>query len=240
MRRDVFVREHEVACVLRVLPMLSPQELIVVDTLSEPPTPAVLDGADVLLIGGSGDFFLAQGDIPELSVFIQTCIRAARERGLPILGLCFGAQLMTLAFGGTLVHDVARAEMGTFDVSRLAVSDLDPIFRHIPRIFPATFGHKEHLSTLPEGAVWLAATPRSPYQAFTFPGKPIYGVVFHPEIDAAAAETRMRHYQAQYHMTDQSIRQTVDAMRPCPDAARVPALFFERVVQAGERYPIGG
>lgn len=195
-------------------------------------------GFDALLVGGSGDYLVSQGDIPEVVQNVAVFLRALREKRMPMLGICFGAQLMTHAFGGEVTLDAARQETGTFLVTRTDASEHDPLFSQLPKTFDAQFGHKDHLTTLPPGAVNFATTDLSPHQAFTFPGEPVYAVLFHPELNEEAILSRLEYYEGIYGSSPEKREALRQVLRPTPVASETIPLFLERIVREGKRYPL--
>ncbi|ABM62126.1 glutamine amidotransferase [Halorhodospira halophila] len=108
----------------------------------------------------------------------------AAHADIPILGICYGHQLLAHALGGRAGPNPRGREIGTVSVQRLAPAGDDPLFAHLPERFPAHVTHEESVLELPEGAVTLAANDHDAYQAFRW-GRHAWGVQFHPEFDTA-------------------------------------------------------
>jgi GMP synthase (glutamine-hydrolysing) len=185
---------------------------------------------DAVMIGGSGDYLISRGDVPEVVDRLCQLIVQVREKKIPLLGICFGGQLMTHALGGRVAYDDTRAEVGTFAVTRSSEGARDPIFSELPQEFLVQQGHKDHCIELPPGAVRLASSERSANQAFMFPGEPLYALQFHPELDEDAVKFRVDYYAVEYKFTPEKIEAMHKGLRPSPDASRVIRLFLDKIV----------
>jgi GMP synthase (glutamine-hydrolysing) len=107
--------------------------------------------------------------------------------GIPILGVCLGAQLIAKALGAPVYRNQAT-EIGWAPVYFTEAAKLDPVFGHFAAgglASPTTFFHW-HGETfdLPQGAEWLAYSDLCRHQAFRY-NRNVYGVQFHPEIEPA-------------------------------------------------------
>lgn len=169
-------------------------ELKVIRPFAAPVPSEALDGVQGLLIGGAG--WSAFEEIPYYEDFLAV-VRAARQRGLPIFGICFGAQTLAHLFGGTVVRDEPNAEYGTIEVACEAAASDDPLFAGIPARFLAQSWHHDRIAALPPGAVPLAwSRGGAVLQAFSFPGERIWGLQFHPERTSETFERVLEHRHA--------------------------------------------
>jgi GMP synthase (glutamine-hydrolysing) len=98
----------------------------------------------------------------------------------PLLGICFGHQMMAQALGGEVQRNPFGREIGTVRVVRTGDS---PLFAGLPRAFDVHETHVDAVTRLPPGGEVLATTARDPVAAFRV-GPWAYGVQFHPEMDA--------------------------------------------------------
>jgi GMP synthase-like glutamine amidotransferase len=109
-------------------------------------------------------------------------LRAAVETGLPVLGVCLGAQQLAAALGGE-VRAGAASECGVGEVHLTTAALDDPVFSPAPTPLPCVHWHAETF-TLPEGAVRLAQNEAYQNQAFRV-GRRAYGLQFHVEVTGA-------------------------------------------------------
>ena len=116
---------------------------------------------------------------PHLTTEIAA-IQEALARGIPILGICLGAQLLAAALGATVRPNHVR-EIGWYRLQPTSAAGGDPLCRHLDGD-QHVFQWHAYTFDLPPGAVHLASTPTCPHQAFRF-GDRAYGLQFHLEAD---------------------------------------------------------
>jgi len=114
--------------------------------------------------------------------FERAAIREAIGLGMPVLGICLGAQLIAASLGARPLRRAAP-EIGWFEVAPTAAAESDPLFAHLaPR--EHVFQWHNDTFTLPAGAVRLAQSARCAQQAFRY-GDSVYGLQFHLEVDTS-------------------------------------------------------
>lgn len=116
-------------------------------------------------------------------------LREQLAAGVPVLGLCFGAQLLAAALGARVTR-VATPEIGWYPVELTDAGRADPVTGVLPERFVACQWHSWQVA-LPDGASLLATSPQC-IQAFRH-GRSI-GVQFHPEVDRATLARWIEHY----------------------------------------------
>jgi GMP synthase (glutamine-hydrolysing) len=97
---------------------------------------------------------------------------------LPVLGICYGAQLMALELGGDVLP-AARREYGPATVQVTRASGL---FDGLDRDQPVWMSHGDSITRLPEGFEATAQTDSTPYAGLAAPARRLYGIQFHPEV----------------------------------------------------------
>ena len=100
------------------------------------------------------------------------------ELGIPVLGICYGCQLMAYTLGGTVEH-AETSEYGKVEVSYKS----SPITVDMPAKAVCWMSHTDRITVLPEGFVGLAKSDNCPYAAFGDKERKLYGVQFHPEVN---------------------------------------------------------
>lgn len=171
-------------------------QLQAVNVVRDALSPALLAHADVLMIGGAGEFS-AQNDYPWMPDLLSL-VQKAVGSNFPTFGSCWGHQVIARALGGTVIYDAEKTEMGCHPVHLNEDGQTDPLFRSFPKSFLANMGHHDRVATLPAGAISLAYTESQDHQAFRIQDKPIYGTQFHSELDAAAEKARLYAYRDFY------------------------------------------
>lgn len=185
------MRHQEIDCFARAL-RCDESQIEVFDLLSGVPTVQHLSRFDVVLLGGSGDYSVAEGG--DWLTPILEAMRELFDLSKPTFASCWGFQAFAKAMGGDVITDMDRAELGTLDVFLTEEGKSDPVFSALGGRFLAPMGHQDRVVRLPPRAVRLAYSDKVDNQAFCFPGKPIYCTQFHPELDAAALLQRVQAY----------------------------------------------
>ena len=113
---------------------------------------------------------------------------------VPVLGICYGHQLLAHALGGEVADNPKGREFGTVEVSLSETMRDDALLGGLPRQIRVHVGHTQSVLRLPEGAVRLASNPWDINQAVRF-GPAAWGVQFHPEFDAEIIREYVGHYR---------------------------------------------
>ncbi len=100
------------------------------------------------------------------------------ELGIPVLGICYGMQLVALSLGGR----VEGAEVGEFGRSKLTVREPGRLLAGLPEEQSCWMSHRDTVFEAPGGFTALASSTASPVAAFESTERRIYGIQFHPEV----------------------------------------------------------
>ena len=115
------------------------------------------------------------------------CAKGIFELGIPVLGICYGMQLMAYTLGGKVAHANTR-EYGETNVSIDNTSDLFNGFS-TQNVF--LMSHTDYVENVPEGFKKIASTPVCPNAAMVEPQKKLYGIQFHPEVNNSVNGTQV-------------------------------------------------
>jgi len=99
--------------------------------------------------------------------------------GIPVLGICYGAQLMAYMAGGTVE---CAGSAGEYGKTALTADLSAPLFRDIPAESTVWMSHTDYISVPPAGFEVIARTPSCPCAAMCSVRQRLYAVQFHPEV----------------------------------------------------------
>lgn len=119
------------------------------------------------------------------SVYLEDSPRMDKEiftLGVPILGICYGAQFLVYGLGGEIgaASEEAAAEFGRTDC---VFDTKSQIFKGLKKKSVVWMSHNDYIKTLPEGFRSVAHSDKCPYGAIENPEKKFYGTQFHPEVN---------------------------------------------------------
>jgi GMP synthase-like glutamine amidotransferase len=114
-------------------------------------------------------------------------IRLADEAGLPLVGICLGAQMIGQVLGGT-VGFKPKPAAGMHELTLTGAGQLDPVFAGVPWRHPQFYSCSQEVTQLPPGATLLASTPETINSAFRV-GNSTYAFQSHPESDRGMLAT---------------------------------------------------
>jgi len=104
------------------------------------------------------------------------CDKKILELDIPILGICYGMQLIAYLMGG----EVEKAEKREFGRAEMTIKDQSDLFKGLPEKISVWMSHSDKILKPPYGFEILASTENSPYAAIK--RDKIYGIQFHPEV----------------------------------------------------------
>ena len=148
-----------------------------------------LDDIDALIVMG-GPMNIHEHDEHPWLVPEKAFIRAAIDRGLPVLGICLGSQLIADVMGGPVTRN-AHSEIGWFDVELNADGRREHLFAGWPDRFCAFHWHGDTFA-IPPGATNLMRSEACAHQGFVL-GHRVVGLQFHLEVTAADARVWFEH-----------------------------------------------
>ncbi|NNC75667.1 MAG: glutamine-hydrolyzing GMP synthase [Acidimicrobiia bacterium] len=103
---------------------------------------------------------------------------AILELGIPVLGICYGHQVMAHSLGG----EVAANDVAEYGKTELTVAENSTLFHDLPTDQTVWMSHRDAVVAPPTGFTVVASTPDSPVAAMEAPDRGLFGVQFHPEV----------------------------------------------------------
>lgn len=181
--------------------------------------PSHFDYDAVVVTGSSSSVYWDEEWIANLVDYVAD----AAERDIPILGVCFGHQVLATALGGT-VEDMGSFELGYNDIEQTADG---PLLSGIDERFTVFTSHGDVVTEIPPGAEALA---ENEYGNHGFRKGHSFGVQFHPEYDTATAE-KIAKSKAEF-LSEERIQSVLAGITPENyDAACEAKQLFDNFVQ---------
>jgi GMP synthase (glutamine-hydrolysing) len=157
---------------------------------------------------------------------VAAWLRSMIEAEIPVLGVCYGHQLLAHALGGRVDYHPSGREVGTVRIERLAAAADDALLASAPETFQAHASHQQSVLELPRDAVVLARSSHDPHHAVRYAPK-VWGLQFHPEFSVGIMRDYLRR-RRQAMKGDCPAGCCVDrADAPAPSARRLLRRFGE-------------
>lgn len=147
-------------------------------------------------------------------------IRNAMDADLPMLGVCYGHQLMSHALGGRVDYLPGGREMGTVRLTLNESARQDALGAALPALFDAHATHEQSVLELPREAVSLARSERDPHHLVRY-GKHAVSTQFHPEFSAEVMRAYIRRRHDVLHGEGLAPDDMLAAVVPTPHATRL-------------------
>jgi GMP synthase (glutamine-hydrolysing) len=171
----------------------------------------------VIVSGSQSSVYHDEPWIAELATWVRGAIAA----DLPILGVCWGHQLLAQILGGTVEHRGAY-ELGYVEVEQVGS---DPLFDGVPDPFTVFATHADEVMDVPDDVTVIARNDAG-IQAFR--KERIYGVQFHPEYDMRTAEDMIQRKD----ISMRTIQRALDSVTPDNvEAAQEAKTIFDNFLQ---------
>lgn len=180
----------------------------------------------------TGAHCMVTDDLP-WSLAIEAWIPAVLAARVPLLGICYGHQLIGRAMGGRVDYHPQGEEVGTVAVRLCPASSNDPLFRGLPQQFPANVSHAQSVLALPPGAVLLAENDFEPHQAFRL-GACAWGVQFHPEFTIDITRDDILKQADTLAQAGRDVSSLLQGVRETPQASSLLATFAQLATE-GDR-----
>jgi GMP synthase (glutamine-hydrolysing) len=199
-------------------------DLLQIDVFKHEPLPAAENLAGIV-ITGSAAMVSAKEDWSERTA---KWLAEAVTKGIPILGVCYGHQLLAHALGGRAGPNPAGRQIGTVVTQLIDSYTDDPLLRHLPQTFPSQTSHSEVVLELPPGARRLASSPLDNNFVIRF-AKNVWGVQFHPEFSAPVMSEYIRYRSVAIREEGLNPEQLLEKITDTEEAKSVLRVFADMI-----------
>lgn len=208
---------------------LAPQDVVLIDPTAGDALP-VPEGLAGIILTGSHAMVTDRAPWSERTA---AWLREAVVQGVPILGICYGHQLLAHALGGIVADNPNGREFGTIRASLSAAAQSDRLLGGFGASIEVQTSHTQSVTRLPPGARLLASSALDPHLAYAI-GDRVWGIQFHPEFDAtvvkAYVEATRERLIAEGRDPDQILRRVKDT----PVGSQILRRFVDLVAEHGD------
>lgn len=158
------------------------------------------------------------------SLKVESWISGVVKANVPLLGICYGHQLIAKAMGGQVDYHPGGIEIGSVKINQVSSNEDDPLFKGLPPDFYVHASHSQTITRLPEEAVLLAENRFEPHQAFRL-GPCTWGVQFHPEYDENIMKAYIEDMASEIVKTGNNERRLLSQVVETPQALQIIQRF---------------
>ena len=197
--------------------------------LDEPlPAPGSIDG---VIITGSPAYVT---DLAEWNFVLAGYCRTTIAHGIPVLGVCYGHQLLAWAFGGRVGFTPGGREIGTVSLRLEEAAGSDPLFSALPpgmQELKVQVSHLQSVLELPPQATRLAGNAHDSNQAFRI-GANCWGIQFHPEFTAEITRAYINERSGEIRAEGLNPEALLGCLAATPEAASLLGRFVEIAISS--------
>ncbi|MCF6248030.1 MAG: glutamine amidotransferase [Desulfobacula sp.] len=165
------------------------------------------------------------------SLSIEAWIPDLIAAGIPVLGICYGHQLLARAMGGVVDYHPQGLEIGTVGIERQKLDesmDSDALFKDLPDRFDVHVCHSQTVIQLPKNAVLIAKNQFESHEVFRI-GTSAWGVQFHPEYDEIIMTAYAENMEQSISSSGQALSEILKKINPTPVAAKILKRFGQLI-----------
>ena len=206
---------------------LSEDQFTVVAPFLSQPFPAANEISGVVITGSHA----MVTDAEPWSITTENWLRKVASTQIPVLGICYGHQLIAAAFGGKVDYHPGGREIGTVKIAKTTAAEKDLLFCDLPDTLMVHVAHAQSVIKLPEQAEILAKNEFEPHHAFVIDNH-IWGVQFHPEFNEEITAAYLLELKTTLQDEGFDVSQLIASLSPSPYGASLLRRFYEICNQA--------
>jgi GMP synthase (glutamine-hydrolysing) len=181
-----------------------------------------------ILITGSPSMVSSREPWSELTA---KWLQVALDQEVPVLGVCYGHQLLAHALGGKVGPNPRGRQIGSVSARRLESAADDPLMGPLPTTFMSQCSHSEAVLELPPGASRLATSPLSENFAVRF-SNTAWGVQFHPEFSSSVTKKYIHYRSKDIESEGLNPGELINNVVSAPESKTVLTAFARMVQKA--------
>ena len=203
---------------------IDPQSVMVASVFEGAELPEPTDLAGVVVTGSAAMVSHREPWSERTARWIRTAVECAT----PLLGVCYGHQLLAHALGGRVGPNPLGREIGTIDVRLEGNAARDELLTGFPGSLRIHVSHVESVLELPSGAMRLGASEGDPNAVFSF-GAASWGVQFHPEFCADVMSGYIQERRDLLRAEGIDADERLGGVQDCPDGTALLRRFAELI-----------
>jgi GMP synthase (glutamine-hydrolysing) len=197
-------------------------EIKTINVQEDEPLPSIKECAGVIITGSHA----MVSDELAWSIKLEKYLVDLQKDQIPILGICYGHQLLAKALGGESKDNPKGKEVGTAVISFTCKDCDDRLFSTVPTTFWAHTTHAQTAEVLPPGSVSFASSRLDNNHIVKF-AKNVWGVQFHPEFDEEIMKEYIKAQKEILKKEGMNVQKLLEAVKPTPWANSVLDNFIE-------------
>jgi len=187
-----------------------------VDIENGEPLPSVRSAKGFIITGSHS----MVTDELQWSVALEKYIKNVVSKDIPMLGICYGHQLIAKALGGRSDYNPKGKEIGTVMISTVNSGGSDPLLKDLPKKFCAYVTHSQSVLKLPPRAKVLGKNAHDPHQIVRFAAR-CWGVQIHPEFNESIIKEYILRQKEELVSMQFNVDRLLQEVRPCHASKKI-------------------